>query len=163
MTARSFIAWLNAAEFHWFFTQAEQAHDAELYLPACIGLVNGVEASIRFTLTQVDRKELFGDLGATLSNPLLSVARDRGLPIHTLAFPGEIDFNSKLASKQPHVEIVRLRHNLAHGNITEFVNTKYGFFTPECLRDLSGTLLTISREWARQLGDFRKKHIAVRR
>jgi len=162
MAGGDFLEWLKAAEIHWFFAQAEQALEADLYLPGCIGFINGIEASIRFTVHQLDGKDLDDDLGATLSNPLLRMVRDRGLPVHTLAFPGEVDFGPKLQAKQPYVEIVRLRYNLAHGNIVEFVNREYGLFTPECLRDVSQTLLTVSRQWARELGAFRNERITAK-
>jgi hypothetical protein len=161
MRSRDFSGWLNAAELHWFFIQAEQALEQNLYLPGTIGLINGIEASIRFTLHQLDGSGPDGDLGATLGNPLIRAARDGGLPVQFLAFPGESDFDAKLASKQPYVEIVRIRHDLSHGNIVEFINREHGIFTPECLRELSSQLLNLSREWARELGDFRVKNLVL--
>jgi len=53
-----------------------------------------------------------------------------------------------------------LRNNICHGNIYEFINRELGpensFFTPECLRELSETLLKISYHWAEELGKFRR-------
>ena len=99
------------------------------------------------------------ELGATLSNSLLRAALDAGLPVETLAFPGEADFSSRIRSKQPYAEIVRVRHNLCHGNVLEWVNTSlgkdYAMFTPECLRPLTETLLKRSVEWTAALGSFR--------
>src|SRR5688572_3705064 len=109
-----FIDWLKAAELHWFFVQAEQAKARGLYMPCAVGFITGIEASIRFTMHQLDGKTFDDELGATLSNPLIRRARDRGLPVQALAFPGEHDFDPKLAAKDPYVEIVRIRHNLAH-------------------------------------------------
>jgi hypothetical protein len=157
MARSDFIEWLEAAELHWFFIQGEQALERELYLPGTVALINGIEASIRFTLHRLDGKTLDDDLGATLSNRLIREARDRGLPVQTLAFPGERDFDAKLATRDPYVEVVRVRHNLAHGNIVEYVNREDDVFTPECLRDLSSILLNLSCEWGKQLGEFRKK------
>jgi hypothetical protein len=160
MATREYIEWLGAAELHWFFIQGEQALEQELYLPGTIGLLNGIEASIRFTLHKLDGKTLDDDLGATLSNPLIRRAGERGLPVQALAFPGEHDFEAKLATRDSYVEVVRVRHNLAHGNIVEYINREHDLFTPECLRDTSSRLLKLSREWARQLGEFRKKNVA---
>ena len=159
MASREYIEWLGAAELHWFFIQGEQALKHELYLPGTIGLINGIEASIRFTLHKLEGKKLDDDLGATLSNPLIRRARHRGLPVQALAFPGEHDFDAKLATRDSYVEVVRVRHNLAHGNIVEYINREPGFFTPECLRDTSFHLLGLSRQWAQQLGEFRKKYV----
>ncbi|HCC5836615.1 TPA: hypothetical protein M5841_003884 [Citrobacter farmeri] len=91
-------------------------------------------------------------------------AHTKGLPVKLLAFQGEDDFIEKITSTakpSPNAEIVRIRHNLCHGNILEYVNTELGesnaFFTPECCRALAITLLNISKSWASGLGDFRKK------
>lgn len=43
------------AEVHWFFTQAVQALKSELYLPACTSFLNGIEASLRVTMSQVEK------------------------------------------------------------------------------------------------------------
>lgn len=157
MASQDYFDWLRAAELHWFFIQAEEALEHGLYLPGTIGLINGIEASIRFTLHKLESKALDDDLGPTLSNSLIRRARDAGLPVHALAFPGESDFDVKLAHREPYVEIVRIRHNLAHGNITEYINREKGVFTPVCLRDTSSQLVTVSRNWAGQLGDFRRR------
>lgn len=153
------------AEVHWFFTQALQALKSELYLPACTSFINGIEASIRVTLSQVEKptrvKEL--DPFKTLSNRLLSNALDAGLPVEFLAFPNEHDFLQKLSTKNPNilnVEVVRVRHNLCHGNILEYVNTdlsdESAFFTPECCRELAFDLYEVSKLWAKSLGTFRR-------
>lgn len=153
------------AEVHWFFTQAVQALRSELYLPACTSFLNGIEASLRVTMSQVENPVRVEELDhvKTLSNSLLNSARDAGLPVEALAFPKEDDFLEKLESKKPNhvnVEVVRVRHNLCHGNILEFVNTDLGrdntFFTPECCRELAHALYIVSRKWAKQLGVFRR-------
>ena len=97
----NYIKWLGAAELHWFFIQAEEALDLGLYLPATMGLVNGIEASVRFTLHKLAAQSLDDGLGATLSNSLIRRARDAGLPVHALAFPGESDFDAMLAHREP--------------------------------------------------------------
>lgn len=81
------------AEAHWFFTQAVQALKYELYLPACTSFLNGIEASIRVTMSQVETPVRIVELDflKTLSNRLLKSAKDSGLPIETLAFPSELD------------------------------------------------------------------------
>ncbi|WP_237673475.1 hypothetical protein [Vreelandella profundi] len=154
------------AEVHWFFTQASQALKSELYLPACTSFLNGIEASLRVTMYQVEnpvRVEAL-DPVKTLSNRLLKSALDSGLPVEALAFPEEADFLDKLESKKPNqinVEVVRVRHNLCHGNIIEYINTDLGednaFFTPECCRELAHFLHLVSKEWAEQLGVFRRR------
>lgn len=154
------------AEVHWFFTQAVQALKSELYLPACSSLLNGIEASLRVTMSQVENPARVEELDPvkTLSNRLLKSAHDAGLPVEALAFPEENDFFEKLKSKRPslvHAEVVRVRHNLCHGNIIEYINTDLGednaFFTPECCRELAHTLHQVSKGWAEQLGAFRRK------
>lgn len=153
------------AENHWFFTQAVEALKSELYLPACTSFLNGIEASLRVTMSQVEspaRVEAL-DPVKTLSNRLLKSAQYAGLPVQALAFPEEGDFLERLASKKPdqvNAEVVRVRHNLCHGNILEYINTDLGedniFFTPECCKELSHLLYKVSREWADQLGVFRR-------
>jgi hypothetical protein len=152
------------AEVHWFFTQAVQALKSELYLPACTSFLNGIEASLRVTMSQAEKPVRVEKLDPvkTLSNRLLKSAHDAGLPVEALAFPKEDDFLAKLESKRPNqvnAEVVRIRHNLCHGNILEFVNTDLGedntFFTPECCRELAHALHIVSKKWAEQLGMFR--------
>lgn len=153
------------AEVHWFFTQALQALKYELYLPACTSFLNGIEASIRVTLSQINKPARVEGLDPlkTLSNRLLSNALDSGLPVEFLSFPGEKDFLYNLSTKKPNVinvEVVRVRHNLCHGNILEYVNSDLGvensFFTPECCRELAFDLYNVSKLWAENLGSFRR-------
>lgn len=99
----------------------------------------------------------------TLSNRLLVAARAAGLPVNKLAFPEETDFIQKLESVKPNirnVEIVRVRHNLCHGSILEYINKELGednyFFTPECCLKLAVQLLIVSKAWVEELGKFRK-------
>lgn len=154
------------AEVHWFFAQGSEALKAELYLPACTSFLIGIEASIRVTMAQIKNPIRVTELDShkILSNKLLLSAHTKGLPVKLLAFQGEDDFIEKITSTakpSPNAEIVRIRHNLCHGNILEYVNTELGessaFFTPECCRALAITLLNISKSWASGLGDFRKK------
>ena len=56
----------------------------------------------------------------TRSNALLEGLAKAGMPVTLLAFPDEQDLLTKIADgapKLPHAEIVRVRHNLCHGNI----------------------------------------------
>lgn len=99
----------------------------------------------------------------TLSNRLLKSAYDQGLPVTALAFPEEDNFLERLDSKNPNqvnAEVVRIRHNLCHGNILEYINTDLGednaLFTPECCKDLAHRLHEVSKKWAKQLGVFRR-------
>lgn len=153
-------------EVHWFFTQAVQALKSELYLPACTSFLNGIEASLRVTMSQVETPARVEELDPvkTLSNRLLKSAHDAGLPVEALAFPGEDNFLGRLDSKKPNqanAEVVRVRHNLCHGNILEYINTDLGenntFFTPECCRELAHLLHNVSKEWAKQIGVFRRE------
>lgn len=153
------------AEVHWFFTQAVQALKSELYLPACTSFLNGIEASLRVTISQVENPARVEALDPvkTLSNRLLKSAHEAGLPVEALAFPEEDDFLERLESKKPNqvnAEVVRVRHNLCHGNILEYINTDLGednaFFTPECCRELADLLHKVSIEWAEKLGVFRR-------
>ena len=160
-----FVEHLRGAEFHWFFVQAVNAIEHELYLPAVSSLFNGVEATLRVTLQQI--YDSSGSCAPSpyrvLSNTLIRDAYAQGMPVEKLAFPGEIDFFEKLRSEKSgrvNVEIVRLRNDICHGNVFEFINRELGesnyFFTPECLRDLAKSLLETSRQWTYALGNFRK-------
>lgn len=153
------------AEVHWFFTQGVEALKHGLYLPACASFLIGIEASLRVTQAQVENPSVVNELAPekTLSNRLLNNARDNGLPVHLLAFPEEVDFSDKLASRKPNlinIEIVRVRHNICHGNILEHRNSALGedniFFTPECVHDLTNIIYKISKDWVVGLGEFRK-------
>lgn len=160
--------WVNhslGAENHWLFTQAYEAMKHGLYLPACAGFITGIEASLRNTMAQVKnpaRVENVDDI-TLLSNGLLRQARASGILIEALIFPDEEDFEAKLQTRQ-HIELVRVRHNLCHGNILEYVKTAHDMpplFTPECCRDLSETLHAISRKWVASLGIFRKQMLGL--
>lgn len=156
--------WSNhslGSETYWLFKQAFEALRQQLYLPACTTFITGIEASIRNTLAQLQnpvRVETVDDI-AVLSNGLLRRARDCGLPIEKLAFPEERDFEAKVLTRT-HVELVRVRHNLCHGNILEYIQETddiHPFFTPECCAELAETLHTIARNWVTSLGVFRKQ------
>lgn len=161
-----FFERLSAAEFHWFFVQGVDALMNGLYVPAVSSLLNGIEASLRVTIDQVNNpgNELI-DLSPykVLSNNLIKNARDIGMPTDFLAFPDEKNFNLKLESQKPNrvdVELVKQRNNVCHGNILEFINRDLGrensFFTPVSLRQLSFQLLDISGNWAEHLGKYRR-------
>ncbi len=116
-------------------------------------------------MAQIEKPALVEELDPTriLSNRLLVAARAAGLPVNKLAFPEETDFIQKLESIKPNirnVEIVRVRHNLCHGNILEYINKELGednyFFTPECCLKLAVQLLIVSKAWVEELGKFRK-------
>ncbi len=163
--ANFFFEALSAAEFQWFFVQGLTAIRTELYLPGVLALLNGIEASIRVTLEQVtgQRKEKF-TLPAykVLSNNLLIAAEVAEMPVGALAFPGENDFFDKLDSGKPNridVELVRLRNNICHGNILEFVQVsdKDEFFTPYALARVANILVGVSFNWAHELGNYRRQ------
>ena len=108
-----FFERLCAAEFHWFFIQGIDALMNGLYVPAVSSLLNGIEASLRVTIDQINNpnNELL-DLSPykVLSNNLIRDAREIGLPTSSLAFSTESDFDVKLDSQKPNridVEIVK--------------------------------------------------------
>lgn len=153
------------AEVHWFFIQGSHALRSEFYIPACTSFLNGIEASLRITMAQINSTSRVEELDPhkTLSNRLIRSARDEGLPVGALAFPGEDNFLEKLertGRDQVNVEVVRVRHNLCHGNILEYINTELGddsaFFTPECCRELAHLLYKVSKAWTAQLGGFKR-------
>lgn len=161
-----FFERLSAAEFHWFFVQGVDCMFNEFYVPAVSSLLNGIEASLRITISQIQNpqnKSLELNPYKVLSNNLISDAKDLGLPVEALAFPSESNFLTKLKTQKPNiipVEIVRHRNNICHGNILEFVSTELGqensFFTPVSLRILCFELLNLCGLWAEKLGQFRK-------
>lgn len=161
-----FFERLNAAEFHWFFVQGVDCMFNEFYVPAVSSFLNGIEASLRITISQIQNPENeYVELTPykVLSNNLISDAKELGMPIDSLAFPNEINFLNNLSSQKPNlvsVEIVRHRNNICHGNILEFINNDLGrensFFTPISLRILCFELLDVCGNWAEQLSEFRK-------
>lgn len=162
--------WLQhalGAENHWLFVQAYDAWKLELYLPACAGFLTGIEASLRNTMAQVKNPapvENIDDI-STLSNSLLRQARAGGMVIDDLAFPGEQNFEGNLLTRSTHVELVKVRHTLCHGNILQYLRAEDdvgSFFTPECCRDLANNLHTISRNWVASLGAYRKETLGLR-
>lgn len=152
---------LRTAEFHWHFSQGFKALADELYIPGVLSLLTGIEASLRFTLYQLNSNTypFEGDLGSVLSNSLLRQARDAGIPVSFLALPDEVNFMSNLERKKPEVGIVKVRNSLAHGNIQSFINRELGddlaFFTPECLRSIAKDLSNLSIRWVSALAAFR--------
>lgn len=164
-THKQLVGLLLSAEFHWHFYQGIEALNAKLYIPGCLSLLTGIEASIRCTLFQLDNPgaEYDSDLGETLSNSLLRKAKENNLPVELLAFRDEVNFLEELQSKKPSVRIVKFRHSLAHGNILEYINKELGpsqhFFTPECLREEANLLRHISVKWCRELAAFRNNKL----
>lgn len=152
---------LQAPEFHWHFAQGIKAIQSKLYIPGVSSILAGIEASIRSTLYWLKTSEfpLKGDLGPVLSNSLLRKAHEQGLPVELLAFPEEANFIAMLATSKPQVKIVKIRNDLAHGNIQAFIDRELGddlaIFTPECLRSLAYQLQDLSFVWAIGLAQFR--------
>ncbi|MBS1629376.1 MAG: hypothetical protein JST27_04895 [Bacteroidetes bacterium] len=161
-----FFERFSAAEFHWFFVQGVDCMFNEFYVPAVSSLLNGIEASLRITISQIQNpRSEFVELTPykVLSNNLIADARGFGVPVEALAFPNETDFLEKLQTQKPNivpVEVVRHRNNICHGNILDFINTDLGrensFFTPVSLRLLCFDLLTVCGLWAEKLGAFRR-------
>jgi len=167
---RDILDALRGAEMHWYFVQGIEALYQQLYLPGILGLLTGIEASLRVTMHQLQDFNFESELSdyRVLSNLLISQAGEEGLPIEQLAFPREDDFLAKLQTKKPNrvdVKIVALRNDLAHGNVSDFVNRDLGencyFFTPECLLSIADDLLFVSSRWAIQLGTFRSARLTI--
>lgn len=150
----------------WFFKQATEALHHELWIPACTSFLNGIETSLMVTLKSLMLKPTVNDQHAApelvdlegisvMSNSLLRKAKQEGVPVELLSFPAEQDMLVKVAAgRTPEAEIVRLRNNLCHGNILEFIMSvdigtsgPIRIFTPECCRELAHELSSISRNW----------------
>ena len=164
-----FFESLCAAEQHWFFIQGHDAYVNRLYVPALSSLLNGIEATLRVTLhlLSMEPGEDIRDISPyrVLSNALIENAQEAGMPVQYLAFNDEDDYFDKLSSKKPDkidVRIVRLRNNICHGNVMDFINTDLGpgnsFFTPECLKTVTEQVLAISADWCEALGQFRRQN-----
>ena len=164
MESTFFLRAFAPSPFHWHFHQAYEALQKDLFLPGVSGLLNGIEASIRTSLCELEGRPLDGDQGTVMSNRLLREARDAGIDTSVLAFPDEDDFAEKVSSnnRADAVRLVRVRNNICHGNFQGYVQShpEMGtFFTPECLAPISARLLEISFAWARELARF--KHDAA--
>lgn len=152
---------LKTTEFHWHFSQGFKALADELYIPGVLSLLTGIEASLRFTLYQLNSNAYpyEDDLGSVLSNSLLRQAKEAGIPVSFLALPDEVNFMRDLEGRKPEVRIVKVRNSLAHGNIQSFINRELGddlaFFTPECLRPFAKELSDLSIGWISALAAFR--------
>ena len=132
------------------------------------GLVIRFEASLRFTISQVKKEGKLRPPSPyrVVSNNLIKDAGELGMPIAFLAFPGEVDFDAKLQTQKPNVrsvEIVRHRNDLCHGNTFGYFNRELGednvFFTPECLKELAETLISVSDTWVAELSIYRRSVI----
>ena len=160
---RFFFMSLLAAEYHWHFVQGMEAIRRALFIPGVSSLLNGLEASLRFTLKQLTGPDAFEQEPSpyrVLSNRLLRDAAAQGMPVGNLAFPSEKDFfGTIVADKGPSAEIVRVRNQICHGNIYEFIEevaeAECRIFTPDALRPLALNLLGMSARWAYALGNFR--------
>ncbi|MEY4241273.1 MAG: hypothetical protein RJA14_969 [Pseudomonadota bacterium] len=159
-----FVSALMNPAFHWFFTQGQQALQAELYIPGVSSLLNGIEASLRVTMAQL-KPDYDGQLSLSpynlLSNTMLRKARDAGLPVEFLKFSDDEDFLSQIDTKD-NVAIVQLRHDVCHGDILKFIQRmdfeQIDILTPECLRQTAARLLQVSYNWASGLALFRADH-----
>lgn len=151
--------------FHWFFTQGQQALELGLYIPGVSALLNGIEASLRVTMAQLEPDYLGDKLELSpyqnLSNTLLRKGRDSGLPVELLKLQEDEDFLAKIDTKE-YVQIVQLRHDVCHGNILNFRQRmefeQIDILTPECLRQTAAKLLVVSYSWAVGLATFRAAH-----
>lgn len=153
---------LRGAETYWFFVEAEKALRHGLYIAAVLSFINGIEASIRTNVLYQQGKFDEESMSKVdiLKNALLLEARAIGLQVEILAFPGEIDFEEKLKSKDKRVELVRVRNNLCHGNVFEYFQkvpeTGETIFTSECLQGLASILKDISEKWSKEIERFKE-------
>ncbi|GCA49921.1 hypothetical protein KGO5_02367 [Sinorhizobium sp. KGO-5] len=100
-----------------------------------------------------------------LSNNLISQAEAAEMRAKYLAF-NDGKTSSQISNwKNPNrvdVGIVRLRNNICHGNVMDFVNVEPGpdsaFFSPELLSPVTERVLAICADWCEALGPFRKAH-----
>lgn len=153
---------LRGAETHWFFVEAEKALRHDLHIAAVLSFINGIEASIRTNVLYQQGKFDEESMSKVdiMKNALLREARSIGLRVEILAFPGEVDFEEKLNSKDKRVELVRVRNNLCHGNVFEYFQqvpeTGETIFTPECLKGLASVLKEISGKWSKEIERFKE-------
>lgn len=154
-----FVRACAPSPFHWHFQQALDALMSECYLPGVLGLLSGIEASIRTTIAEIERRPLGGDLGVVMSNRLIREADARGMAVDALAYPNEADFRAKLPFRDG-VRVVELRNDVCHGNFQKFVQQKEGLqiFTPECLGPIAAQTLDVSYRWISALTGFRDRH-----
>lgn len=150
---------------HYFFIQSVDAIEKSLYIPACSSLLNGIEASLRIMMHRLTKKneDLFSiSPYQVLSNTLIQKADQMGLPISCLKFSHEQDFKQNLYSVKPNivnVEIVRVRNNICHGNLLEYIlktdTDGEGAFDPVLMKDLALDLVYISYRWIHDLCIFK--------
>jgi len=92
---------------------------------------------------------------ATLNNGNLRVARERGLPVHTLLSPGE-----DLCRLQP-IAFVELRNKVAHGEIGHFVRD-LSDYDPDAARlatEQDSKMRHFVSEWYNTAPDVQEGHI----
>lgn len=157
----NFARKIDGAETHWYFIEGALAFQEKLYIAASLCFINGIEASIRTLLMYLNESQIPEQLsGATLSNPLLLKAKKAGMNVEVLAFPMESEFLKKIETKD-HVELVRTRHNICHGNLFEYFQkntaTEEIIFTPECMIQISTILKNISENWAKEIFRFKQE------
>lgn len=98
----------------------------------------------------------------------MRVAKAKGLPVELLRFSDEEDFLEKLNSvtkPNRNVEIVRLRHNLAHGNIFDYIERPQELdeqlFVPDLLENVTIEVSRISHSWLAGVCEFRAVNLAA--
>ncbi|MBX8799739.1 hypothetical protein HBA92_03130 [Ochrobactrum sp. MR28] len=157
-----FLEALQAAEFHWFFVEGLIALEEELHLPGLLSIINGIEASMRWThrhMTREANESHEPEKRSLMNNRLLNECAELGMPVEVLAFNGEADFLDKIKGKTLNAELVRVRNNICHGNIFEYVADREhsSIMLPGNLTVVSEQILWISYQWAYALGEFRRK------
>lgn len=147
----------NGAEFHWHFEQGLNAYLNELYLPALLSLICGIEASLRSTLHLISNSvedRLY--IPENMNKQMIINAQQKGLPISALAFRNEDDFHEKLNNNLK-LNLLKLRNDLMHGNIGEFtesVNEDRIFYPIHLLGPLIEVIL-MSKRWLKDLNEFK--------
>lgn len=121
----------QAGELRQFFDDGLTCVDNGTYLAACLSFLAGIEMSLRLPLLFLHGKDIRTSYESKkdvplLSNNLLRIASDTlGLPIELLRYEDEemIQFHSnlKLDDYKNKVRIVKVRNNVCHGNLFNFV------------------------------------------
>jgi hypothetical protein len=156
-----FVQICAPSPYHWIFQQSYDALLDEYYIPGVSGMLNAIEASLRFTISDLDADQgREGDFGAVLSNALVLRARKIGLDVSILALPGERDFDDKLnnGGRANPIGIVKLRNSVCHGNLMEFVSdieVVPDYFVPELLLGRAVDLVDVAVDWVFELARFR--------
>jgi hypothetical protein len=150
------------------FLDGIEAGFNKLYLAGSITLCSAIEASLRFRLLSTERYKdgVQNNIERLARFPnsftkIIKIAKECGIPIDTLAFPGE-DFSKSIS---PQSEIEMIRNAICHGNFSRFsvkineTDDEPSLFTKDCVFETYQDLLHISFAWLEKLHLEREKSI----